>query len=147
MFYLLFVCTGNIRHLRTKSFVVQFHSFLVLFSFHSAPPTILEPLSDMKVVLGSELLLKVLLDGFPQPKIFWKKDNSKISSPCYKFDSEDLSCLRVESVTEQLKGTYSITAKNIGGEVTSSCTVHVQGIKSNILLNQLVACFFKMHFT
>ena len=99
-----------------------------VFKFHPAPPKFLEELTDTKVTLGADLKLKAVLDGYPQPTLKWTKDKLAISAPVFQFNADDPLCLTVAEATNQISGVYSITAKNIGGEAKTSCTVKVQGI-------------------
>ena len=87
---------------------------------------------DTRVTLGTMLKLKAVLDGYPKPAIKWTKDKGAMSAPIYEFDEEDPLSVTVKEASTSVSGSYSITAKNMGGEAKTSCTVKVQGNFSNL---------------
>ena len=65
------------------------------------------------------------VEGNPEPKVMWLKQNSSLLADKRVVPSG--GGLMITDVTSQDEGTYTCVARNILGEINSSSTLTVQG--------------------
>ncbi|ROL50411.1 Striated muscle preferentially expressed protein kinase [Anabarilius grahami] len=86
------------------------------------------PLQDTVASTGTEVLLKCIISGTPLPEVTWKRDNIKIknsSTHVVKVEGERHSLL-IKWTKPSDAGTYTVTATNEVGEVSSSATLFIK---------------------
>ncbi|XP_077392813.1 striated muscle preferentially expressed protein kinase isoform X1 [Festucalex cinctus] len=86
------------------------------------------PLQDTLSKCGSDVLLKCNISGTPIPEVTWTKDNMEITSLsnfAIKVEGERHSLL-IKSAQMCDGGTYSVTAVNQEGKVTSNATLTIK---------------------
>ncbi|XP_051761954.1 striated muscle preferentially expressed protein kinase isoform X2 [Ctenopharyngodon idella] len=86
------------------------------------------PLQDTVASTGTEVLLKCIISGTPLPEVTWKRDNIEIkNSPTHvvKVEGERHSLL-IKWTKPSDAGTYTVTATNEVGEVSSSATLFIK---------------------
>ncbi|XP_016301085.1 striated muscle-specific serine/threonine-protein kinase-like [Sinocyclocheilus anshuiensis] len=86
------------------------------------------PLQDTVAFTGTEVLLKCIISGTPRPEVTWKRVNTEIkNSPTHvvKVEGERHSLL-LKWTKPINAGTYTVTATNEVGEVSSSATLFIK---------------------
>ncbi|XP_043104136.1 striated muscle preferentially expressed protein kinase isoform X2 [Puntigrus tetrazona] len=86
------------------------------------------PLQDTVASTGTEVLLKCIISGTPLPEVTWKRDNIVIkNSPTHvvKVEGERHSLL-IKWTKPSDAGTYTVTAINEVGEMSSSATLFIK---------------------
>ncbi|XP_067300457.1 striated muscle preferentially expressed protein kinase isoform X2 [Pseudorasbora parva] len=86
------------------------------------------PLQDTVASTGTEVLLKCIISGTPLPEVTWKRDNTEIkNSPTHvvKVEGERHSLL-IKWTKPSDAGTYTVTATNEVGEMSSSATLFIK---------------------
>lgn len=73
----------------------------------------------LEVLEGSKISIECVTDGFPEPSIFWQKDQEKI------FDDANLEILNVE---ELHAGNYECVASNLLGASSKSFELFVNSL-------------------
>lgn len=96
-------------------------------------PQITTPLSNVMARAGQKVRLECGVNGQPEPEIFWSHDGKPIkSSPGANVQYENnLATLVINETFPKDAGTYTVIAKNIAGEVSSSCNLVVKGLLPN----------------
>ena len=90
----------------------------------SAPSIVAPPISMVLNESGTASF-QCKVEGNPEPKVTWLKQNSSI--PADKRVMSSRGGLMITGVKSQDEGMYTCVAGNILGEVTSSATLSVQG--------------------
>ncbi|XP_039700857.1 striated muscle preferentially expressed protein kinase-like [Pteropus medius] len=83
-------------------------------------PVFLRPLKDAAVFAGSDLRLRVVVSGTPQPSLSWFQDGQPLPLP-----APEPSCLRLRSCSAQDAGVYSCRAQNERGQACCEAVVTV----------------------
>lgn len=86
------------------------------------------PLQDMVAIAGSEVLMKCIIAGTPHPEVFWRKDNTEITSSAnyvVKVEGERHTLL-IKWAKQADAGTYCAIAVNEVGKVSSSATLSIK---------------------
>ncbi|XP_019493809.1 PREDICTED: striated muscle preferentially expressed protein kinase isoform X5 [Hipposideros armiger] len=83
-------------------------------------PVFLRPLKDAAVFVGSDLRLRVVVSGTPQPSLSWFRDGQLLPPP-----APEPSCLRLRSCKAQDAGVYSCRAQNERGQACCEGVVTV----------------------
>ncbi|XP_026073372.1 striated muscle preferentially expressed protein kinase-like isoform X1 [Carassius auratus] len=86
------------------------------------------PLQDTVAFTGTEVLLKCIISGTPLPEVTWKRNNTEIkNSPTHvvKVEGERHSLL-IKWTKPTDAGTYTVTATNEAGEVSSRATLFIK---------------------
>ncbi|XP_059418376.1 striated muscle preferentially expressed protein kinase-like [Carassius carassius] len=86
------------------------------------------PLQDTVAFTGTEVLLKCIISGTPLPEVTWKRNHTEIkNSPTHvvKVEGERHSLL-INWTKPTDAGTYTVTATNEVGEVSSSATLFIK---------------------
>ncbi|XP_032967729.1 striated muscle preferentially expressed protein kinase isoform X4 [Rhinolophus ferrumequinum] len=83
-------------------------------------PVFLRPLKDAAVFVGSDLRLRVVVSGTPQPSLSWFRDGQLLPPP-----APEPSCLRLRSCRAQDAGVYSCRAQNERGQACCEAVVTV----------------------
>uniref|UniRef100_A0A672RWY2 Striated muscle preferentially expressed protein kinase-like n=1 Tax=Sinocyclocheilus grahami TaxID=75366 RepID=A0A672RWY2_SINGR len=80
------------------------------------------PLQDTVATTGTEVLLKCIISGTPLPEVTWKRDNIEIkNSPTHVVKVEgERHTLLIKWTKPSDAGTYTVTATNEVGEMSSS---------------------------
>uniref|UniRef100_A0A8C1J588 Striated muscle enriched protein kinase b n=1 Tax=Cyprinus carpio TaxID=7962 RepID=A0A8C1J588_CYPCA len=80
------------------------------------------PLQDTVASTGTEVLLKCIISGTPLPEVTWKRDNIEIkNSPTHVVKVEgERHTLLIKWTKPSDAGTYTVTATNEVGEMSSS---------------------------
>uniref|UniRef100_A0A8C1W3C0 non-specific serine/threonine protein kinase n=1 Tax=Cyprinus carpio TaxID=7962 RepID=A0A8C1W3C0_CYPCA len=102
------------------------------------------PLQDTVASTGTEVLLKCIISGTPLPEVTWKRDNTEIkNSPTHvvKVEGERHSLL-IKWTKPTDAGTYTVTATNEVGEVSSSATLFIKS--GECFMVKTVRCPFLM---
>ncbi|XP_047667452.1 triple functional domain protein-like isoform X2 [Tachysurus fulvidraco] len=98
---------------------------------YDVPPEFLVPLSDLVCESGDSVTLRCKLGGQPRASVSWRgPDQSTVSDGGrYTLTHSETGevTLRVSPVTTEDGGTYTCTATNDVGTVTSSACLRVQG--------------------
>jgi len=69
-----------------------------------------------------------IIEGFPEPQIFWSKDGKRLS--------QDMkTTLILTNVTDRHKGRYTCEAQNAAGSFTSSINIMVKSKLIKIVMN------------
>lgn len=89
-------------------------------------PVFLRPLKDAAVFVGSDLRLRVVVSGTPQPSLSWFRDGQLLPPP-----APEPSCLRLRSCRAQDAGVYSCRAQNERGQACCEAVVTVLEVPGN----------------
>lgn len=89
-------------------------------------PVFLRPLKDAAVFVGSDLRLRVVVSGTPQPSLSWFQDGQLLPPP-----APEPSCLRLRSCRAQDAGVYSCRAQNELGQACCEAVVTVLEVGGN----------------
>ncbi|XP_065571252.1 titin-like isoform X3 [Artemia franciscana] len=95
----------------------------------SEPAKVISPLSNVMARAGRKLRLEAKISGKPQPDILWMHNGRPVKETRElktSFDGE-ICVLTITEAYPKDAGTYTISAKNIGGEALSSSIVTVKG--------------------
>ncbi|XP_026127118.1 striated muscle preferentially expressed protein kinase-like isoform X3 [Carassius auratus] len=86
------------------------------------------PLQDTVASTGTEVLLKCIVSGTPFPEVTWKRDNTEIkNSPTHVVKVEgERHTLLIKWTKPSDAGTYTVTATNEVGEMSSSATLFIK---------------------
>lgn len=87
-------------------------------------------LRDRTTTVGTKLKLVTTVIG-PEPNIKWTKDGIGIApSPRFKNSTkEGFACIELSDLTVEDSGTYTCTAKNAAGEISTSAVVTVYAVE------------------
>ena len=88
-------------------------------------PSIVAPPMSMVVNETGTASFQCEVEGNPEPKVTWLKQNSSLLVDKRVVPSR--GGLMITDVTSQDEGTYTCVARNILGEMTSSAILYVQG--------------------
>ena len=83
-------------------------------------------LEDVSIPVGEKLELACNVSADPAAQILWTKDGTRLPSSAALTNNN--STLSFGGVTFDVQGTYTCTASNRQGNVSSSATVTVQGV-------------------
>uniref|UniRef100_A0A8C1MDK2 non-specific serine/threonine protein kinase n=1 Tax=Cyprinus carpio TaxID=7962 RepID=A0A8C1MDK2_CYPCA len=102
------------------------------------------PLQDTVAFTGTEVLLKCIISGTPLPEVTWKRDNTEIkNSPTHVVKVEgERHTLLIKWTKPTDAGTYTVTATNEVGEVSSSATLFIKS--GECFMVKTVRCPFLM---
>ena len=89
-------------------------------------PSIVAPPMSMVVNETGTASFQCAVEGNPEPKVTWLKQNSSLLADKRVVPSH--GGLMITDVTSQDEGTYTCAARSILGEIKSSATLFVQGI-------------------
>ena len=93
------------------------------------PPSVTKPLSDITVHDGKSAVLECSILGNPPPQIVWRK-NGLIIGQMFDFKQSyvnDVARLEIGKVCVQDSGSYECVGTNDLGEISTSCTLIVEG--------------------
>ena len=88
-------------------------------------PTFEEPLSNLQVEHGSEVLLRCKVVGLPTPEIVWLYNNNNLATnnkfrDASVFYNEREAVVRLGRAAKNLEGSYTCKAVNAAGAATST---------------------------
>nr|XP_014711553.2 LOW QUALITY PROTEIN: striated muscle preferentially expressed protein kinase [Equus asinus] len=83
-------------------------------------PVFLRPLKDAAVCAGSDVRLRVVVSGTPQPSLSWFRDGQLLPPP-----APEPSCLWLRSCGVQDAGVYSCRAQNTRGQASCEAVLTV----------------------
>ncbi|XP_047629538.1 striated muscle preferentially expressed protein kinase isoform X1 [Phacochoerus africanus] len=83
-------------------------------------PVFLRPLKDAKVSAGSDVRLRVVVSGTPQPSLSWFRDGQRLPPP-----APEPSCLWLRSCGARDAGVYSCRAQNERGQASCEAVLTV----------------------
>nr|XP_036871981.1 striated muscle preferentially expressed protein kinase isoform X2 [Manis javanica] len=83
-------------------------------------PIFLQPLKDAAVLAGSDVRLRVVVSGTPQPRLSWFRDGQLLPPP-----APEPSCLWLRSCGVQDAGVYSCKAQNERGQASCEAVLTV----------------------
>ncbi|XP_070476020.1 striated muscle preferentially expressed protein kinase isoform X2 [Equus przewalskii] len=83
-------------------------------------PVFLRPLKDAAVCAGSNVRLRVVVSGTPQPSLSWFRDGQLLPPP-----APEPSCLWLRSCGAQDAGVYSCRAQNTRGQASCEAVLTV----------------------
>ncbi|XP_072686973.1 hemicentin-1 isoform X2 [Canis lupus baileyi] len=102
-----------------------------------SPPVFIQEPADVSVEIGSNVTLPCYVQGYPEPKIKWRRsDNMPIFSRPFSVSS--ISQLRtgalfISNLWANDKGTYICEAENQFGKIQSQTTVTVTGLVAPLI--------------
>ncbi|XP_055275068.1 hemicentin-1 isoform X3 [Moschus berezovskii] len=102
-----------------------------------SPPVFIQEPTDVSVEIGSNVTLPCYVQGYPEPKIKWRRlDNMPIFSRPFSVSS--ISQLRtgdlfISNLWASDKGTYICEAENQFGKIQSQTTVTVTGLVTPLI--------------
>uniref|UniRef100_A0A8C6DPR2 Hemicentin-1 n=1 Tax=Moschus moschiferus TaxID=68415 RepID=A0A8C6DPR2_MOSMO len=102
-----------------------------------SPPVFIQEPTDVSVEIGSNVTLPCYVQGYPEPKIKWRRlDNMPIFSRPFSVSS--ISQLRtgdlfISNLQASDKGTYICEAENQFGKIQSQMTVTVTGLVTPLI--------------
>ncbi|KAM9804801.1 titin-like [Neosynchiropus ocellatus] len=101
----------------------------LLVTAETAPPSFLQRLQSSTVTQGSQVRLDIRVTGIPTPSVKFYREGAEIqSSPDFQIIQEgDLHSLLIAEAFPEDSGTYSATATNSSGRITSTAELLVQG--------------------
>nr|XP_023498167.1 striated muscle preferentially expressed protein kinase isoform X3 [Equus caballus] len=94
-------------------------------------PVFLRPLKDAAVCAGSDVRLRVVVSGTPQPSLSWFRDGQLLPPP-----APEPSCLWLRSCGAQDAGVYSCRAQNTRGQASCEAVLTVLEVGENRPLPQ-----------
>lgn len=89
-------------------------------------PVFLRPLKDAKVSAGSDVRLRVVVSGTPQPSLSWFRDGQRLPPP-----APEPSCLWLRSCGARDAGVYSCRAQNERGQASCEAVLTVLEVGGN----------------
>ncbi|KAI8485775.1 hypothetical protein Bbelb_364850, partial [Branchiostoma belcheri] len=91
------------------------------------PPTFIKKLDkQLKVKEGRVVMLEVMVDGCPKPKVKWFMDEEPVMSQDYDIIVDGgRHALTIKEVFDEDAGVFKCRAKNSQGEVTCTCQLSV----------------------
>lgn len=89
-------------------------------------PIFLQPLKDAAVLAGSDVQLRVVVSGTPQPRLSWFRDGQLLPPP-----APEPSCLWLRSCGVQDAGVYSCKAQNERGQASCEAVLTVLEVGGN----------------
>ncbi|XP_021053028.1 hemicentin-1 [Mus pahari] len=102
-----------------------------------SPPVFIQEPSDVSMEIGSNVTLPCYVQGYPEPKIKWRRlDNMPVFSRPFSVSS--ISQLRtgalfISNLWTSDKGTYVCEAENQFGKIQSQTTVTVTGLVAPLI--------------
>lgn len=92
-----------------------------------AKPSFRTPLKDIKIELGTKLILETVVEGKPEPSVSWTKDGTEMGATA-KISTEKVGqstkyTLEVTNTTNSDLGKYELKASNCFGSATTIATV------------------------
>lgn len=89
-------------------------------------PVFLRPLKNAAVCAGSDVRLRVVVSGTPQPSLSWFRDGQLLPTP-----APEPSCLWLRSCGAQDAGVYSCSAQNERGQASCEAVLTVLEVRGN----------------
>uniref|UniRef100_A0A158Q7F2 Myosin light chain kinase, smooth muscle n=1 Tax=Elaeophora elaphi TaxID=1147741 RepID=A0A158Q7F2_9BILA len=90
------------------------------------PFFVMEPIKDLVIGESNALNIVCDIDGEPQPKVTWFKDNSLIKDDRFAIQKDDINHrITISSVSPGDEGVYRVEAENSSGKIFADITVHV----------------------
>ncbi|XP_073866376.1 striated muscle preferentially expressed protein kinase isoform X27 [Macaca fascicularis] len=89
-------------------------------------PVFLRPLKNAAVCAGSDVRLRVVVSGTPQPSLHWFRDGQLLPAP-----APEPSCLWLRRCGAQDAGVYSCTAQNERGRASCEAVLTVLEVGEN----------------
>ena len=89
-------------------------------------PVFLRPLKDAAVSAGSDVRLRVVVSGTPQPSLSWFRDGQRLPPP-----APEPSCLWLRSCGPRDAGVYSCRAQNERGQASCEAVLTVLEVGGN----------------
>ncbi|XP_055429528.1 striated muscle preferentially expressed protein kinase isoform X5 [Bubalus kerabau] len=89
-------------------------------------PVFLRPLKDAAVSAGSDVRLRVVVSGTPQPSLSWFRDGQRLPPP-----APEPSCLWLRSCGPRDAGVYSCRAQNERGQASCEAVLTVLEVGEN----------------
>ncbi|XP_024618908.1 striated muscle preferentially expressed protein kinase [Neophocaena asiaeorientalis asiaeorientalis] len=89
-------------------------------------PVFLRPLKDAAVSAGSDVQLRVVVSGTPQPSLSWFRDGQLLPAP-----APEPSCLWLRSCGARDAGVYSCRAQNQRGQASCEAVLTVLQVGGN----------------
>lgn len=101
---------------------------------HQFAPVIEQPLSNLNVQDGENVVFECHVVGQPEPTVAWYK-GEKLLRPSPDFHqtyTKGVARLHIEDVFPDDNGDYVLVATNKAGEARTVCTLLVQGVTLSI---------------
>ncbi|CAG9824336.1 unnamed protein product [Phaedon cochleariae] len=92
-------------------------------------PMFISPLSNVMARAGQKIKLECEISGLPLPVLSWSHNGKPVKETRenkLQLENNKATLIIYEAFPKDA-GTYSVSAKNIAGEATSSCSVSVKG--------------------
>ncbi|ERE86572.1 striated muscle-specific serine/threonine-protein kinase [Cricetulus griseus] len=89
-------------------------------------PVFLRPLKNAAVCAGSDVRLRVVVSGTPQPSLSWFRDGQLLPTP-----APEPSCLWLRSCGAQDAGVYSCSAQNERGQASCEAVLTVLEVRDS----------------
>ncbi|XP_026645394.1 hemicentin-1-like [Microtus ochrogaster] len=102
-----------------------------------SPPVFIQEPSDVSMEIGSNVTLPCYVQGYPEPKIKWRRlDNMPVFSRPFSVSSVSqlrTGALFISNLWASDKGTYICEAENQFGKIQSQTTVTVTGLVAPLI--------------
>nr|XP_048286978.1 hemicentin-1 isoform X1 [Myodes glareolus] len=102
-----------------------------------SPPVFIQEPSDVSMEIGSNVTLPCYVQGYPEPKIKWRRlDNMPVFSRPFSVSSASqlrTGALFISNLWASDKGTYICEAENQFGKIQSQTTVTVTGLVAPLI--------------
>ncbi|KAL1775484.1 hemicentin-1 isoform X4 [Sigmodon hispidus] len=102
-----------------------------------SPPVFIQEPSDVSMEIGSNVTLPCYVQGYPEPKIKWRRlDNMPVFSRPFSVSSINqlrTGALFISNLWASDKGTYICEAENQFGKIQSQTTVTVTGLVAPLI--------------
>ena len=118
--------TGNYKVLLKNSQGDTYCKAKVSVEENVEAPSFKDSLSDTEACEGEPLVLSVVCEGIPKPKLSWNFNGSAITAKSKAKISSSGEELRIEKSSLEDAGLYQCVATNKVGNETVSCTLSIQ---------------------
>nr|XP_044998229.1 hemicentin-1 isoform X3 [Jaculus jaculus] len=102
-----------------------------------SPPVFIQEPADVSVEIGSNMTLPCYVQGYPEPKIKWRRlDNIPVFSRSFSVSSASqlkTGALFISNLWASDKGTYICEAENQFGKIQSQATITVTGLVAPLI--------------
>ena len=93
------------------------------------PPQITKSPSSVEAITGDSVTFECTAEGFPRPKLTWRKQSSKL--PSLRATVSENNSLIITNVQRHDADTYVCHVENVFGDANAYATLVVQGIHAN----------------